>query len=49
MNGKTEKKKINYSKAFAEAKELIWHHRWRLALGLLLMLISRGLRMRKPG
>ena len=48
MNGKPEKKKINYSKAFAEAKELIWHHRWRLALGLVLMLISRSLSLVLP-
>ncbi len=48
MSGKPEKKKINYSKAFAEAKELIWHHRWRLALGLVLMLISRSLSLVLP-
>ena len=48
MSGKPEKKKINYSKAFAEAKELIWHHRWRLALGLALMLISRSLSLVLP-
>jgi ABC-type multidrug transport system fused ATPase/permease subunit len=43
-----EKKKINYSKAFAEAKSLIWHHRWRLALGLSLMLVSRALSLVLP-
>ena len=43
-----EKKKINYSKAFAEAKTLIYTHRWRLALGLLLMLISRLLGLVLP-
>ena len=48
MSGKPEKKKINYSKALAEAKELIWHHRWRLALGLALMLISRSLSLVLP-
>ena len=48
MSGKPEKKKINYSKALAEAKELIWHHRWRLALGLVLMLISRSLSLVLP-
>src|SRR4051812_34141555 len=37
------KKKINYSNALAEARELMWKHRWRLAAGLLLMLVSRGL------
>jgi subfamily B ATP-binding cassette protein MsbA len=35
------KKKINYANALAEAKALIWKHRWRLALGLSLMLVSR--------
>ncbi len=43
-----EKKKINYSKAFAEARELVWTHRWRLALGLFLMLVSRGLSLVLP-
>ena len=43
-----EKKKINYSKAFAEAKSLIWQHRWRLALGLSLMLVSRALSLVLP-
>lgn len=43
-----EKKKINYSKAFAEARALVWTHRWRLALGLCLMLISRGLSLVLP-
>jgi subfamily B ATP-binding cassette protein MsbA len=42
------KKKVNYSKAFAEAKLLLWHHRWRLALGLTLMLISRSLGLVMP-
>jgi subfamily B ATP-binding cassette protein MsbA len=35
------KKKINYANALAEAKALVWKHRWRLALGLSLMLVSR--------
>jgi subfamily B ATP-binding cassette protein MsbA len=42
------KKKINYSKAFAEARNLVWTHRWRLALGLFLMLLSRGLSLVLP-
>ena len=37
-----KKKKINYSKAWHEAKILIWNYRWRLILGLALMLISRA-------
>jgi len=48
MNAKTDKKKVNYTKAFAEAKSLIWHHRWRLVLGLSLMLLSRGLSLVLP-
>jgi subfamily B ATP-binding cassette protein MsbA len=35
------KRKINYSRAWAEARELVWKHRVPLALGLLLMLVSR--------
>src|SRR5436190_3393752 len=36
-----EKKRINYSSAWAEAKRIMWNSRWRLALGSLLMLVSR--------
>ena len=43
-----EKKKVNYSNAFAEAKQLIYAHRGRLALGLVLMLISRLLGLVLP-
>jgi len=40
--GKSEgKKPINWSDAWREAKVIIWSRRWRLALGLLLMVISR--------
>jgi ABC-type multidrug transport system fused ATPase/permease subunit len=42
------KKKINYSRAWIEAKALLVEHRWRLALGLVLMLISRGLGLVLP-
>jgi len=35
------KKKPNYSNAWKEARELIWHHRRRLGVGLLLMLVNR--------
>lgn len=41
MSQAAPKKKINYANALAEAKALIWKHRWRLALGLSLMLVSR--------
>ncbi|HXG84441.1 MAG TPA: ABC transporter ATP-binding protein [Pyrinomonadaceae bacterium] len=36
-----KKKKVNYSNAWQEAKELIWHYRFRLALGGVLMIASR--------
>jgi subfamily B ATP-binding cassette protein MsbA len=35
------KKKPNYANAWQEARELIWHHRRRLGVGLLLMLVNR--------
>jgi subfamily B ATP-binding cassette protein MsbA len=36
-----KKPKPNYSNAWAEARSLIWQHRRRLTIGLVLMLISR--------
>ncbi len=36
-----KKKKINVSNAWLEAKSLIWARRWRLTVGLVLMLINR--------
>ncbi|MCU1288324.1 MAG: putative multidrug export ATP-binding/permease protein [Acidobacteria bacterium] len=36
-----KKKKINYSSAWVEAKNLIWNARWRLFIGSVLMLVSR--------
>lgn len=36
-----KKKKINYSSAWKEARNLIWQARWRLLIGTLLMLVSR--------
>ena len=36
-----KKPKTNYSNAWREARQLIWQHRSRLAIGLLLMLVSR--------
>ena len=36
-----EKKKINYSSAWIEAKKLIWDYRGRLTIGAVLMIISR--------
>jgi len=39
--GQPEKKKVNMNNAWAEARELIGHHRGQLALGLALMLVNR--------
>ena len=42
MAEKEEKKrKVNYSNAWQEARNLIWNYRYRLALGGVLMIISR--------
>ncbi|MEO5590763.1 MAG: ABC transporter ATP-binding protein [Gemmatimonadaceae bacterium] len=35
------KKKINYQRAWSEARELIWRHRRSLTIGLLVMLVNR--------
>jgi subfamily B ATP-binding cassette protein MsbA len=35
------KRKLNVTNAWAEARELVWAHRGRLALGLVLMLVNR--------
>ena len=35
------KKKVRFSDVWEEARALVWTHRWRLALGLFLMLINR--------
>ena len=37
---KKKKQKVNWSAAWSEARALIWARRWRLALGLLLMIIN---------
>jgi ATP-binding cassette, subfamily B, putative efflux pump len=37
----SRKRKLNVTNAWAEARELVWAHRSRLALGLLLMLVNR--------
>ena len=39
--GQPEKKKVNMNNAWAEARELIGHHRSQLGLGLALMLVNR--------
>src|SRR5688572_20553407 len=38
---KEKKKKVNYASAWAEARKIIWKARWRLAVGSVLLLISR--------
>lgn len=49
MKDEKKKKKVNYSQAWKEAKLLIWSYRWRLLLGLVLMLISRAAGFVLPG
>ena len=41
MADEDKKKKVNYQSAWQEAKILIWNYRWRLALGGVLMILSR--------
>jgi len=41
MAEEKKKKKVDYSSAWAEARKIIWKARWRLALGSILLLISR--------
>ncbi len=36
-----KKKKTNYASAWAEARKIVWNARGRLAVGSILMLISR--------
>jgi ABC-type multidrug transport system fused ATPase/permease subunit len=46
----TDKKaKPNYSNAWGEARDLVWRHRKRLAVGLLLMLVNRLAGLVLPG
>jgi len=40
-SAKPEKKPIDYSRAWTEARQLIWSHRRPLAIGLALMLVNR--------
>ncbi|HET8713392.1 MAG TPA: ABC transporter ATP-binding protein [Gemmatimonadales bacterium] len=44
-----KKQKPNYSNAWREARELVWRHRRRLGLGLLLMLVNRLAGLVLPG
>src|SRR5437899_13092816 len=36
-----QKKRLSLSSVRSDAKELIWSHRYRLALGMLLMVVNR--------
>ena len=36
-----KKKKVNYSSAWIEAKQLMWKARWRFLIGALLMIPSQ--------
>ena len=38
---KEKKKRITLSSAWSDARELIWAHRYRLALGMMLMIVNR--------
>ncbi|MDM7924249.1 MAG: ABC transporter ATP-binding protein [Pyrinomonadaceae bacterium] len=41
MSDPAKKKKVNYASAWAEARKIVWNARYRLAVGSVLMLISR--------
>src|SRR6478609_6670950 len=41
MAEEKKKKKVDYSSAWAEAKKIIWGARYRLAIGSVLLMISR--------
>ncbi|HEX7121565.1 MAG TPA: ABC transporter transmembrane domain-containing protein, partial [Gemmatimonadaceae bacterium] len=47
--GKQQKPKLNFGRAWAESRELIWRHRRPLAIGLVLMLVSRLTGLVLPG
>lgn len=47
-NDEKKKKKVDYSGAWAEARKIIWAARWRLLLGSVLLLVSRGASMVLP-
>src|SRR5260370_8162232 len=43
-----QKKKIRWSAAWGDARELVWTHRHRLALGAVLMLINQAMGLVLP-
>ena len=48
-NEKDKKKKVDYGKAWIEAKALMWQYRGRLAVGFALMMINRIAGLALPG
>ena len=46
---KPEKKKITFSRAWAETRELMWQHRRSLSLGFLVMIVNRAAGFVLPG
>jgi len=46
---KPTKKRITPAAAWRDARELIWHHRYRLALGMILMVLNRLVGLVLPG
>jgi subfamily B ATP-binding cassette protein MsbA len=49
LTDKPKKKGINYQRAWAEARELVWRHRTSLSFGLVLMLVNRLSGLVLPG
>src|SRR5947207_15682982 len=43
-----KKKKIRWSSAWADARELVWAHRTRLLLGAILMLVNQAMGLVLP-
>ncbi|HJQ34743.1 MAG TPA: hypothetical protein VJ866_21520, partial [Pyrinomonadaceae bacterium] len=41
MPEEKKKKKLSFSQAWRDARELVWAHRSRLALGMALMIVNR--------
>jgi subfamily B ATP-binding cassette protein MsbA len=48
-SGKPKKKQVNMSRAWAEARALMWEHRRSLTLGAVLMIINRASGLVLPG
>src|SRR3977135_2600305 len=47
-DAKAKKQKISPADAWRDARELVWAHRSRLVLGMLLMIVNRGAGMVLP-